>query len=148
MAFLRSLLFVVLAVSADDVARVEQRWDDALLRGDKATLAAVLAEDFVFIDASGARFTRQQILDSAGKSGKKKMTANHTENRSVRTYGETAVVTGRFVEEGTYDGKPYSIATEYTDVYVRRGGVWRAVAAHASARRITLDGKPYEEPKP
>jgi ketosteroid isomerase-like protein len=51
---------------------------------------------------------------------------------SIRLFGDTAVVTGRSVLELRAE-KPITVRLRFTDVFVRRDSVWKAVASHASS---------------
>jgi ketosteroid isomerase-like protein len=153
MRFNRVCVFVLLVFAVpifgqtqsaqEEIAATETRWDNAFLTNDKAVLEEVLADDFVLTDSDGNLTTKRALIDGLKPSEKKQIKSNHTEDVRIRVYGDTAVVTGRYVESGIYDSKPYQIESRYTDVYVRRGHAWRGVAAHASGQKITLDGKPY-----
>lgn len=133
--------------SEEELHATELRWDNALVAADKTTLNEVLGDEFIYTAPNGSMTTKQQILENIGKAGPRQMKANRTEDVAIRLLGESAVMTGRYIEEGIYTGKPYSIETRYTDMYTRRNGRWVAIAAHASGQKITLDGKPYDESK-
>jgi fermentation-respiration switch protein FrsA (DUF1100 family)/ketosteroid isomerase-like protein len=131
----------------DELRAVELRWDNALVAADKATLDEVLAPEFIYTSPAGALTTKQQILENIGKPGPRQMKSNRTTDVEFILLGDSAVVTGRYIEEGIFTGKPYQIETRYTDVYTRRNGKWVAIAAHASGQKITLDGKLQEPAK-
>lgn len=48
---------------------------------------------------------------------------------TVRVYGDTGVVAGRWTGKFTVDGKDASGEFRYTDTFVRRPGGWRVVAS-------------------
>ena len=50
----------------------------------------------------------------------------------VRVFGDSAVVTGRTRAQGAQAGVPYNVTLRFTDVFVRRGDQWQAVASHAT----------------
>jgi len=126
-----------------EIRATEKRWDNALLVGDGAALKEILSDDFVLTDASGTMVTKAALIEGLKPSKSKQRKSNHTEDANVRIYGDTAVVTGLYVEDGIYNAKPYRIETRYTDVYVWQDHAWRGVAAHSSGQKITLDGRPY-----
>ena len=51
--------------------------------------------------------------------------ADHT----VRVYGDTGIVAGRWTGKMTIDGKDASGAFRYTDTFVKRQGRWQVVAS-------------------
>ena len=50
----------------------------------------------------------------------------------VRTFGGSAVVTGRTRATGRYQGSSMSVTLRFTDVFVRRAGKWQVVASQAT----------------
>src|SRR5207245_7214296 len=47
----------------------------------------------------------------------------------VSVYGDTAIVTGRVTEKGIFNGRSLNSQSRYTDVWVKRNGLWQVVAA-------------------
>lgn len=47
-------------------------------------------------------------------------------------YSGAAVVRGRTVAAGRFNGEPFHVRIRFTDVFIKRGGRWQAVASHAS----------------
>jgi len=110
---------------------LEREWDAAIVRKDVATLERILSPDFVYIDSVGGVNPRAALLEGI-KNSEAVMEPFETEDVSVRIYGDTAVLTGRFTQKASYKGKIFSGQFRYTDVYVKRGSSWQAVSAHAS----------------
>jgi hypothetical protein len=50
----------------------------------------------------------------------------------VRLFGDTAVVTGSDTETSTAEGKDTSGKYIWTDVFVKQGGKWKAVASQST----------------
>jgi ketosteroid isomerase-like protein len=50
----------------------------------------------------------------------------------VRVFGDVAVVTARGIAKGIYKKQRADMVFLYTRIWVKRGGFWQAVAAHAS----------------
>jgi ketosteroid isomerase-like protein len=50
----------------------------------------------------------------------------------VRLLGDVALVHGLSTSKGSYKGKENSGQFRWTDVFVKRGGRWLAVATHSS----------------
>ena len=51
------------------------------------------------------------------------------DNVQIYVRGDMAFVTGRSFLEGTSEGRDISNASQFADVYMRRDGEWRMVAA-------------------
>ena len=113
------------------VRQLEHEWIEAFLRGDTETLDRILADDFIFTDPEGRLLTKAEwIADVA--SGEVTFESVHIDDLQVRMYGDAAVANGRVTvkarsKEGGFDGR-YC----YTDMYVKRGGRWQAVAEQAT----------------
>jgi hypothetical protein len=118
---------------------LEKRWNDAIVAKDIAALEEIIDPDFVFIDVDGTVTSRAQLLDAI-RSPKLTIEPFLTRDVRIRVFGRTAVLTGWFEQNGTYDGRSFSLRTRYTDVYVFQGTRWVAVSAHSS--RLTRSPVP------
>ena len=54
------------------------------------------------------------------------------DNLTVHVDGDTAVVFGLETEKSTYKGADSSGQYRFTDVFVKRNGVWKAIATHVT----------------
>lgn len=119
------------SASAVQVLHREHQYSAALLHGDVRLLASVLADGFVDTSASGVLRDKRQLLQIIARQ-KPPASIRETQRR-IQIYGHTAVVTVKFAVRGIDHGKPYAFVGRVTDVWIRRGGIWRCVAAHSSA---------------
>ena len=113
------------------VRQLEHEWIEAFLQGDTATLDRILADDFIFTDPDGKLLTKAEWIADV-TSGELSFESIHIDDLQVRMYGDAAVANGRVTvkaqsKEGGFDGH-YC----YTDMYVKRGGRWQAVAEQAT----------------
>ncbi len=110
-----------------ELLRLESRW---LAAHDSATLARILAPDFVHPVASGDFLTRAQHIAWVVAHPPDTTIARRLADMRVRFYGTTAVVTGTVIRsrDGTEVGR-----NVFTDVFVNRDGRWRAVSAEETA---------------
>ncbi len=115
------------------LADIEQRLAKAWVDGDRETISALLAPDWTVVDIAGRVLTKEQVLKEAFGSGDRKIEAMRIEDVKVRLFGELAVVTGRTVAAGSYQGKRSEVELRFTDVFARRNGVWQAVASQGTA---------------
>jgi hypothetical protein len=58
--------------------------------------------------------------------------SNVIDDVSVMSFGDTAMVRGRTVASGTFNGAPVGARLRFTDVFIKRHDRWQAVASHAS----------------
>lgn len=98
---------------------------------DVESLALLLARDYAGIDATGRRVGRQEVLERFGSSD---LTIAHheTSDVQVRVFGTTAIVTGRAVMRGSFQGNVFAGEFRYTDVWVPRQSGWQVVASHVT----------------
>jgi len=111
---------------------LENRWVNALVKGDVATFDSILADGYVETDESGSVNDKQSGIDAV-KSADVKFTSIKLDDVKVHQFGDTAVVTGAATQHGTYKGKPLPQKIRFTDTFVKQGGKWKAVASHLSA---------------
>ena len=102
-------------------------WDKAIVRKDRASIEANMAEDFRQIDSAGNVETKQSFVDDL-VSPQLVIDPYTVEDFDVRLYGDTALLSGRTRMTGKYDGKPFATHYRYIDIYVKRGGRWQIVS--------------------
>jgi ketosteroid isomerase-like protein len=102
-------------------------WDAAIVRKDRAAIAANMGENFVQIGSDGRLADKAAFLD--GITADKLVIAPYTvEEFRVRVFGDTALLTGRTDMHGSWDGKEFRSHYRFTDTYVREAdGRWRVV---------------------
>jgi Domain of unknown function (DUF4440) len=108
------------------LVQLEEEW---LHARDLATLERIYAREFVHVRSDGRIFTREE--DLADYRGMKAPPAagmhRRFERLKVRMYGAIGIATGRTALTDQ-TGKPVR-ETSFTDVFIRRGGRWKAVSA-------------------
>jgi hypothetical protein len=120
----------VSAAQSDDTAlkSIEQAWVTASVQSDRATLDKLLDDSFIEIMPSGASRSKSDLLIAQPPT---KGSTQSLQDVQVRVYGDSAVVTG--INRYAAPGMPaHNFA--FTDVYVRSGDSWRAVATHISRK--------------
>ncbi len=113
---------------------LENRWVDALVRGDTKTLDGILADTYVDTDEDGHVSDKRGVL-GVFKSGDLKMTSIKLSGMHVFQYGVFAVVTGKAEQAGAYQGHALATKIVFTDSFVRQSGKWRAVASQRTTVR-------------
>lgn len=114
--------------TAAAVMKVEHEWLAALQGRDVATLARVLAQEFIDSDFQGEAITRAQFL--AYFAGPAPHSAPHIQQSFADTKvrfvadGEVAIVTGVVI---THTSPAAVRHSRFTDVFVWRDGRWQAV---------------------
>ena len=101
------------------------------------------ADDLIYTSSAGQRFGKDKIIDgmreaqSAGSSDEKNPSVRYrAENTDIRIFGDTAVVAFQLVAEASAAQENDSEMTTQryfnTGTFVKREGVWRAVAWQAT----------------
>ena len=118
---------LVAATSPEDaVKKLEQRWLDALIARDQATVADILAPEFQDTMIDGKIHNREQALAAVLDTTRPALT-RFFGRLEVKVYdGRFAVAHGLTVVNGE---KIHEAHIVFTDVFVLRNGKWQAVAA-------------------
>lgn len=115
-----------------DVLTIENRFFDALLRGDGAALGALLTPDFLLIDVmTGSEVPGPVLVDLVGSGQLRFESVERPEGRE-RRYDGVAVVTGWTRMRGRFGDQPFEAHSRYTHVYVRSGPGWRLASAQGT----------------
>ena len=116
----------------DEIKKLEQQRNEAILKGDTATLDKLTSDDYTNTTAQGKIEKKSDIMDGF-KSGKIKFDSRELSDLDVRVYGNTAVVTGQVAQKSTNNGADTSGQNRFTRVYVKQNGRWVSVANQATA---------------
>lgn len=111
----------------DAVKAADKAWAEATVKGDKAALTALLAEDLTYVHSTGDIDTRQMFIDNLS-NGVRKYTRIDHENMDVRVYGNTAVLQATARIETVQKGKAGPAHLRFIHVWVKQGEKWRMVA--------------------
>jgi ketosteroid isomerase-like protein len=106
---------------------LELQWNEAFKNRDRDALRRILDDQFIFTDDDGQVSNKTQYIDSVMQAIK--VESYKLDDLTVRVYGDTCVVAGRWTGKFTVDGKNASGEFRYTDTFVRRLGGWRVVAS-------------------
>ncbi len=113
-----------LTAQADD-------WDKAIVRKDRQAIERNMAEDFRQIDGQGNVETKKSFVDDL-VSPDLEIDPYAVEDFEVRVYGDMALVSGRTLMKGRYQGAPFASHYRYIDIYVRHGHDWKLVSVQIS----------------
>jgi len=122
------------AAQVDDVRAVEAldiEYQAAVERGDASSMAQILSDDFVLTTGTGKTYSKSELLASA-RDGVTVYEHQVASSRTVRVWGDTAVVIALLWLKGSSAGKPFDYRLWYSDTYVRFASGWRYVFGQAS----------------
>lgn len=110
----------------------EVLWPKAYAEQDGKLLDAILADEFQMVDADGNWSSKREELDYISKNKPSHDSFVFTIKRLEVFENGTAIVAG----EGTIKGKdkdgPYVMTYQSSNVLIKRGGQWKAIASHVS----------------
>ncbi len=95
------------------------------------SFATLLDEDFVITFEDGSVYGKTGYLSYAASSSTRIEVAEVSDMK-IRLHGDTAVVTGTYHEKGIDNHNTYDYHDHFTDVWMKKAGKWRMIAAHYS----------------
>ena len=110
---------------------LERLWNEAQVHRDSSALDALVSSRFVNTEWDGEISDKQRFLADI-KDPRFKPTVANIQEVKMNFFGDTAVVTGVYHTQGTYQGKPYDHVGRFTDTWVLDLGKWQCVASHTS----------------
>jgi ketosteroid isomerase-like protein len=113
------------------VAAMDEQYQAAVKRNDGRTMDRILADNFVLVTGSGKTYSKKDLLEEA-RSGRYIYEHQEDTERTVRVWGDTAVVTAKLWEKGTRDGHAFDYTVWFSDVYTRGPQGWRCVFGQSS----------------
>lgn len=115
----------------DTVAALDAEYQLAVRNNDADTMARILSEDFVLTLGTGQTYTRTDLLNKA-RTKEVVYEQNEDTDKTVRVWGDNAVVTSKLWLKGVDKGKPFEWHVWFSDTYVRTPSGWRYVNGFAS----------------
>jgi ketosteroid isomerase-like protein len=132
------LAFVVTGLSAQQadpretkLLVLERLWNEAQVHRDAAALDALVSSRFINTEYDGEVSDKQRFLADIRDPRFKPSLAN-IQDLKMNFFGDTAVVTGIYHTQGTFQGKPYDHFGRFTDTWIFDLGKWQCVASHTS----------------
>lgn len=113
------------------IRALELKLLDCYKRHEVAVFASVLDDDFVITFEDGSTYSKTGYLAYSTSASTHVETVEIPEMR-IRLHSDTAVVTGVYHEKGIDSQKSYDYHDRFTDVWMKKAGKWRLIAAHYS----------------
>ena len=137
---LSSFLFVLSCLASLGLAQekpetesiriLESKWVDAYRQRQIATVASLLAEDYVITLEDGSTYGKAGFISY--NAGPLRVEVAELGETRIRVHDNIAVVTGTYHERGVVNGKPYDYHDRLTDVWMKISGKWQLIASHYS----------------
>jgi ketosteroid isomerase-like protein len=113
------------------LATLDADYQKAVEQNDTKTMARILADDFILVEGDGTVSTKADLLKDAA-SGETKYEHQVDSERTIRVWGDTAVVTAKLWAKGLEDGKQVDYYMWFSDTYIRKPAGWSYVFGQAS----------------
>ena len=113
------------------LAKLDADYQKAVEQNDTKTMARILADDFILVEGDGTVSTKADLLKDAA-SGKTRYEHQVDSDRTIRIWGDTAVVTAKLWAKGSEDGKHVDYYMWFSDTYIRKPTGWSYVFGQAS----------------
>src|SRR6267378_7100649 len=110
------------------ILALHEAGDRALMSADLDTLARIFADDYVQHNESGQAFTKQDVLNDF-RTGAIRYPSIVSTGRTIRVFGDMAVVNGSESDEVEVSGKRSAVRYVYLDVLLKRNGEWKLVTS-------------------
>lgn len=129
---LAALPFVsAVAGDAEDVNAAEEARYAVMIAQDRAALAAILADEFIYHQPSG------RVQDKAGyieqvTGGDVRIKKAERYDIKINVYGTSATATGSTRVDVELKGEPKQFDLRFLDVWVKRDGRWQIVARQSA----------------
>ncbi|HWC19485.1 MAG TPA: nuclear transport factor 2 family protein [Terriglobales bacterium] len=102
-------------------------------KNERSTFDRFFADDIIYTRGTGQVVTKKDILADAGNTTVPRANATFTgEDYQVHQYGDMAIVNFRLVMHATENDKSVTHTFRNTATFMKRNGVWQAVAWQAT----------------
>ena len=114
-----------------DLAAAAHAYDRAQVKGDRAALQRLLADDYLLVDSRGGTETKAQAIAGLTAAGTS-LDPFVVEQPVQRNWNGGAVLGGVVALTGKSAGKPFSDRLRFVDVWAKRGALWQLVFTQAA----------------
>lgn len=113
------------------LAHLDDVYQDAVEKGDTRVMARLLDDRFVLVEGDGKRWSKTDIIAFSRSPGTR-YEHQVDSQRTVRVWGDTAVVTAQLWAKGVEDNAPVDYRQWFSDTWVRTRHGWRYVFGQSS----------------
>src|SRR5205814_4446650 len=113
------------------IRKIEQDWVNAIMKRDSAYITKLETDDFTMTGPDGKLLSKEEDLKNV-TSPQIVFDDLKIDDLKIRIYGDTAVASGLGTLKGHDHDNDISGPYSWTDVFIKRGGEWKAIAAHVT----------------
>ncbi len=115
-----------------EVLQTEYAWVEAHGQLDIVTIDHLMADDYTIIRPDGSVDGKAEAITSY-RSATRHWDFAEGDEYTVRVYGNTALVTGRWTAKGVVNnGQAFDYQARFMSVYVKRNGQWQIVSEQST----------------
>jgi ketosteroid isomerase-like protein len=114
------------------VIAMEKAWNQAYKSRDGKALGGLLHDSIVLVNDDGSLESKSGFLTDMTHAKPSANQQADPESISVRIFGNVAIATGVFRQEGFEHGKAFVRRNRFVDTWIRNGASWECVAASAT----------------
>ena len=114
-------------MTKDEIRKLEDRRYKAMCDADAKALDELLADSLVYTHSYGGADSKASYLDGI-RSKKWQYRRIERPKENIQMHGDCAIVTGQVRIELLSEGKPKTLNSAYTNVWVKRPQGWQMVA--------------------
>jgi ketosteroid isomerase-like protein len=115
----------------EEVLKVEHEKDQAMQKGDVATLDRIYANKLIFVNPRGQVLSKAQRLADV-RPGNLDYVNFKRGDYTLHVYGNTVVLTRLSSSLVHYHGELVRTPRQFMQVYIKQEGQWRMVSHHAN----------------
>jgi hypothetical protein len=114
-----------------DLAKAVEAYDKAQVRGDRAELERLLADDYTLVNSSGQIETKAQLISDYTAPGFK-LEPFVVTDAIEKVWSNGAVMGGIATLRGVDGGKRFEATLRFADIWAKRSGQWQVIYTHVS----------------
>ena len=114
-------------MTKEDIRKLEDRRYKAMCDADAKALEELLADSLVYTHSYGGSDSKSSYLDGI-RSKKWLYRRIERPKENIQLHGDCAVITGQARIELLSDGKPKTLNSAYTNVWIKGAKGWQMVA--------------------
>lgn len=111
----------------DEILKVDEERNQALQKGDVATLERIYSDDLVYTNATGKILTKEQHLAELKARSLNFISFKH-EDVQVTMHGDAGFLTGISKSVVEYHGSVSHSMRRFLNVFMKKDGQWQCVA--------------------
>lgn len=111
-------------------------FNQAFRDGDLTVLDSLTTDDYTHTNSSGKAFPKQSWFNYLEKrsaqltSGDLVMTRYELQEKEVKLYGTSAIITGKVLTAGTNKGEPFERELRISNFWVKENDTWKRAGFH------------------